>query len=178
MAEGYSCLIVPVPELESVVRPRLERAAPELLFTDPEDVHAHITLLAPFAREPEIDDGVLEELWLFFGDVTPFTFALTSVASFPGGVTYLSPEPASPFRQLTLELWRRFPEYPPYGGAFDEVVPHLTVPVAPGEHAETVRFELQSRLPVTAHAREASLVWYEPGAFRTIERFAFGTSAA
>ena len=45
-----------------------------------------------------------------------------------GGTVYLAPSPAAPFRQLTHELFRRFPEHPPYGGAFDDVVPHLSVP--------------------------------------------------
>jgi 2'-5' RNA ligase len=175
---AYSCLIVPVPELESVVRPRLERRSPDHLFPATEDVHAHVTLLAPFAGEGELDDGMSAELASLFADVTSFEFRLTRVAEFPGGVMYLTPEPAGPFRQLTHELWQRFPEYPPYGGAFDEVVPHLTVPVPEGEHAAAVRFELEPRLPIMAHAREAALVWYEPGALRVLDRFAFGSTAA
>jgi 2'-5' RNA ligase len=177
-AAGYSALIVPVPELESVVRPRLERRSPEYLFPEPDDVHAHITLLAPFAPAHGLDDGVLGELRSLFADVTTFPYSLTRIAEFPGGTTYLTPEPAGPFRQLTHELWRRFPEYPPYGGEFDDVVPHLTVPVPDGETADTVRFELQPRLPIEAHAREAVLFSFEPGAFRVLARFGFATSAA
>lgn len=177
--ETFSALVVPVPELESVVRPRLERGWPEHLFPDPDDVHAHVTLLGPFAGEGELHDGVLRELRALFADVTPFDFSLTRVAQFPGGTTtYLTPEPASPFRQLTAELCRRFPEYPPYGAAFDEVVPHLTVPVPDGETAESVAFEVGPRLPIAAVAREAVLFWFEPGAFRVLERFPFGSSAA
>ncbi|NUR07027.1 MAG: 2'-5' RNA ligase family protein [Nocardioidaceae bacterium] len=175
---AFSALVVPVPELEAVVRPRLERRAPEQLFPEPVDVHAHVTLLAPFAAEGELDEGILQELRTLFADVTPFGFLLTRIAQFPDGPTYLTPEPAAPFRALTHELWRRFPEHPPYGGRFDEVVPHLTVPVPEGENAEQVRFELAPRLPVFAHAREAVLVWAEQGAFRVLERFPFATSAA
>lgn len=177
--ESFSALVVPVPELEWVVRPRLERGWPEHLFPDRDDVHAHVTLLGPFAGPEELDDGVLGELRALFADVTPFDFSLTRVAQFPGGTTtYLTPEPASPFRQLTQELCRRFPEYPPYGGELDEVVPHLTVPVPDGEAAESVAFELRQRLPIAAVAREAVLSWFEPGAFRVLERFRFGSSAA
>ena len=173
-----SCLIVPVPELEAVVRPRLQRSSPEHLFPRPDDVHAHVTLLAPFAGEDALDDGMTGELAALFGDVTAFEFRLTRVAEFPGGVTYLTPEPAAPFRALTHELCQRFPEFPPYGGAFDEVVPHLTVPMRHGEDPSAVRRELEPRLPVTAVAREVALVWYEPGALRVLERFAFGSTAA
>ena len=31
---AYSCLVVPVPEVESVVRPRLGQTAPTYLFRD------------------------------------------------------------------------------------------------------------------------------------------------
>ena len=173
---AYSCLVIPVPELEAVVRPRLERRSPESLLPGRDDVHAHVTLLAPFAGE--VDEGVSAELASLFGDVTAFEFRLTRVAEFPGGATYLTPDPAAPFRALTQELCRRFPEFPPYGGAFDEVVPHLTVPLRDGEDAAAVRRELEPQLPITAHAREAALIWYEPGAFRVLERFAFGSAAA
>jgi hypothetical protein len=176
--ETFSALVVPVPELESVVRPRVERRSPEHLFPDPEDVHAHVTLLGPFAGEGQLDEGVLQELRRLFADVTPFDFQLTRVAEFPGGTTYLTPEPAAPFRALTHELCRRFPEYPPYGGEFDEVLPHLSVPVPHGESAESVRLEVGSLLPIPAVAREAVLFWFEPGAFRVLERFPFASSAA
>jgi 2'-5' RNA ligase superfamily len=42
-------------------------------------------------------------------------------------VLWLDPNPAEPFRRLTEAVGVEFPECPPYGGAFDEVVPHLTV---------------------------------------------------
>lgn len=173
-----SLLLVPVPELEFVVRPRLERRSPDQVPADPDEVVAHVTLLAPFAPLEAVDAGLLSELRSFFADVLPFEFRLTDICRFSSGVTYLSPEPASPFLQLTHELMRRFSEFPPYGGAFDDVVPHLTVPMPDGEDAETLRFELAPRLPVTAHAREAALFWWEPGNSRTVETFDFGTSAA
>ena len=175
---AHSVLLVPVPEAEAVVRPRLARLSPEQVAVDDETVHAHVTLLGPFAAREDVTPGLLGELDAFFADVTPFAFDLTSVAAFPGGTTYLAPEPASPFRQLTLELSRRFPEYPPYGGAFDDVVPHLSVPLSDGDDAGSLRRALAGRLPVHAHAREAALFWWEPGASRTLATFPFGTSAA
>ena len=97
---------------------------------------------------------------------------------FPGGTVYLTPDPASPFRQLTHELFRRFPENPPYGGAFGDVVPHLSIPLLPDEDLEDVERELADRLPVGSQAREACLYWWEPGACGTLETFPFGTTAA
>jgi 2'-5' RNA ligase len=175
---AFSALQIPVPELESVVRPRLERRSPDWIGDQPDDTHAHVTLLSPFASGEDLTEGLRSELREFFSDVTAFTFALTSVCTFPGGTIYLAPEPAAPFRALTHELFRRFPEYPPYGGEFDEIVPHLSIPMPEGDDPDQLRFLLGPRLPITAQAREAALFWYEAGGTRTLESFAFGTSAA
>ena len=178
MAMPHSAVQIPVPDLEPVVRARLERRDPDAVPADPDDTVAHITLLGPFAGLSDLTDGVLDELERFFSDVTAFDFRLTGISSFPGGTVYLSPSPAAPFRQLTHELSRLFPEHPPYGGAFDDVVPHLTVPMPEGEDVTALEFELGSRLPISTYAREAVLFWWEPGASRTIATFPFGTSAA
>lgn len=175
---AHSLLLIPVPEAESVVRPRLERHSPEYLSPDPDETTAHITILGPFADLDSIDEGLVSELRGFFADVLPFAFRLTAICELRGGTTYLSPEPAAPFRVLTHELCRRFPEFPPYGGGFEEVVPHLSVPIPDGEAVDNLRFELETRLPISAHAREAALYWREPRASRTLETFPFGTTAA
>jgi len=175
---AHSLVTIPVPDLETVVRPRLQRRSPEYVPDDPDETLAHITLLGPFVTLADLTDGVLDELDRFFGDVTPFEFALTGIHEFPGGAVYLSPNPSAPFRHLTHELSRLFPEHPPYGGAFNEVVPHLTVPIPDGETVEALEFELSPRFPLTTFAREAALYWWEAGASRTIATFSFGTSAA
>ena len=174
----HSLLSVPVPERDARVRARLRLRSPDEVPEDGDDAVAHITLLGPFADRDALTPGVLSELRWFFADVTPFTFELTSLNRFPGGPVYLAPTPAAPFRHLTHELFRHFPEYPPYGGAFDDVVPHLSVPLLEGEELASVEHEVGPRLPVTAQAREAALYWWEPGSCGTIETFPFGTSAA
>lgn len=175
---AHSLVVVPVPEVDALVRRRLATVSPGHVPRAPDDPVAHITLLAPFVERAGLTDGVLAELRWFFADVTPFGFGLTHVARFPGGTVYLAPDPAAPFRHLAQALARRFPEHPPYGGAFDDVVPHLTLPLLPGERTEDVERELDVRLPVAAHAREAALLWWEDGDTRTLETFPFGTSAA
>ena len=175
---AHSLVTIPVPDLEPVVRPRLERRSPADVPADPDDTVAHITLLGPFVELDGLTDGVIDELSRFFADVTPFEFSLTGLHEFPGGTVYLAPSPAAPFRQLTHELARLFPEHPPYGGAFDEVLPHLTVPVPEGEDIGALEFELGPRFPLVTHAFEAALFWWEPGASRTLATFPFGTSAA
>lgn len=170
-------LVIPVRSAETIVRQRLLQTAPSSLPRDG-SLAAHITLLAPVMEPAGIDAGVLSELERFFADVTPFGFELAELCEFPDGSTYLAPEPASTFRRLTTGLHRLFPEFPPYGGAFDDVVPHLTVPLGPGEDTESLRARLAGRLPIEAHATEAALVWAAPDETHTIATFGFGTTAA
>jgi hypothetical protein len=184
LASGaYSCLVVPVPELEPVVRPRLERTAPTYLFRDREEeagqglIHAHVTLLAPFGGDGDLDDGTLRELESFFADITAFTFRVTAVGELSGGATYLTPDPSAPFRRLTRQLVAMFPEYPP-GTAGGEVMPHISIPAPSDETAESLRADLDARLPITASAREAQLVRFETDTVRVLARFPFATSAA
>jgi hypothetical protein len=35
--------------------------------------------------------------------------------------------PDEGFRALTRAVWSAFPDFPPYGGAFTEIVQHLTI---------------------------------------------------
>ncbi len=174
---AHSVLQVPVREAEPLVRPRWTLAGPDFATVD-DTVVAHITLLGPFVDEARIDEGILGELRAFFDTVLPFGFRLTDVCAFPSGTTYLSPDPAAPFRLLTQGLLRNFPEFPPYGGAFESVVPHLSVPLGPDEDLDSLTEALAPSLPLSAHAVEAALVWYDEGATRTLATFPFGTSAA
>lgn len=129
---------------------------------------AHITLLAPFGEDMVPTDGELADLEEFFAEQVAFDFALTGVSQFPQGVRYLAPEPAARFTRLTHGLQRVFPEYPPYRGSFDLVVPHLTIP----DDA------LVEGLPIRSQAREASVLHYADGTFTELASFPFGTSAA
>ena len=129
---------------------------------------AHITILAPFGKDQQPTPAELDDVAEFFADQTPFDFRLTEVCTFPDGTRYLAPDPASRFSRMTHALHQLFPEYPPYAGAFDIVVPHLTIP----DDA------VVGRLPIHAHAREATLLRHEDGVFTELASFPFGTSAA
>lgn len=43
------------------------------------------------------------------------------------GVVYLAPKPAALFIAFTQAVVERWPEHQPYGGAYEEIIPHLTV---------------------------------------------------
>lgn len=130
--------------------------------------YAHITILAPFGKDQDPTSGELADVEEFFAGQPTFDFRLTEVCTFPGGGRYLAPDPAARFSRMTHALHHVFPEYPPYGGEYDLVVPHLTIPddavVGP--------------LPIVAHARRATVLHYEDGEYTEIASFPFGATAA
>jgi 2'-5' RNA ligase len=120
-------------------------------------VPAHITLLVPFAPAPHVDPQVISSLAELVGAVPAFAFDLRGAERFPG-VLYLAPEPASTFARLTEAIVTRFPDYPPYGGAFETVVPHLTVAEGDDVVLDEVEAAVERFLPIRAVAREAVLL--------------------
>lgn len=115
-------MVILVSEVEPLVGPfRLKH--------DPSagrDMPAHITIDYPFL--PGIDPGqqLHRELAELFAKIDAFQFAFRDLARFPD-VLYLVPDPVAPFKQLIDMVVARFPESLPYGGAFDNIVPHLTI---------------------------------------------------
>jgi 2'-5' RNA ligase len=168
-------IVIPVVEADRLVQSASD--APRRL-PGFDVVPAHITLLAPFLSEDLIDDRTWDVLGRFFADITPFGFDLNEVCEFPSGVTYLAPEPASTFRRLTAELHRLFPEFPPYGGEFDEIVPHLTIPLNAGEDIGSLAAALAPGLPLTVLAGAAAVFVTDESGTRVLGTLPFGTTAA
>lgn len=118
-----SALIVPVPAAEQLVgswRWQLDRSARW-------GIPAHITLVYPFAPPETVDAGAVSRLRTLVGGAEPFAFSLVGPRRFGNQVLYLAPSPDGPFRTLTENIVREFPDYPPYGGSFREVIPHLSI---------------------------------------------------
>jgi len=163
-----SGIILPVPEAEVVVGPLRQLHDAQARYGVP----AHITLLYPFAHPSKAEDaaGALDQL---FGTIRAFDFSLVEVRRFPM-TAYLHPEPSAAFVGLTETLARRWPEFPPYGGAFSTVIPHLTVAErATSEVVDAVEAAIARRLPLRCRATEAWLmcsdkqgVWSRRNVFR------------
>ncbi len=133
---GESAIIVPVAEAEPLVgklRAQFDSSARV-------GVPAHITILYPFCPPDAITTAVLDDLCRAIAGIQPFEFCLATIGRFPG-VLYLTPEPATPFVRLTEAIARQFPEYPPYGGRFQTIVPHLTI--ADGGDAQAAAAEAE-----------------------------------
>jgi hypothetical protein len=100
---------------------------------------------------------------------------VVEVRRFPG-TAYIAPEPAEPFIALTESLVRAFPQYPPFGGEFDSVVPHLTVAHGDAARAKAAERELSNimrvRGPVASTCTEVALIENSTGMWRAMHHFA------
>jgi 2'-5' RNA ligase len=136
---------------------------------------AHVTLLFPFVPANELDDATDLTLRALFRATAPFGVRFTEARRF-AATLYLAPEPAEPFARLTHDIVRRFPEHPPYGGRFADVIPHLTV----ADHADQATLDaaeaaVGSGLPLDAVASEAWLMIERDEGWETHTRYPFGS---
>ena len=149
-----SALIVEVPEAEPVVghwRQRLDVNAAA-------GIPAHVTVVYPFVAAGDVDRAVRERLADVFGGVPAFEVSLDRVGWFGADTVWLGPREPAPFSVLTERVLAEFPDYPPFEGRFDEVIPHLTVghqqPLVELRAAEAA---VRAHLPIQGVARAVSL---------------------
>jgi hypothetical protein len=140
---GRTALIVEVPEAEAAVREVRLRHDPSATLGVP----AHITVLFPFARGRDVEEEALAEL---FRAYSRFDFLLDRIERWEDGVVWLHPEPSGPFEDLTAAVWRRWPEYAPYEGSHDVVIPHLTISETP--------IDVDLELPIQSQANQVTLI--------------------
>lgn len=168
---AHSAIVIPVTVMEPVVRPAMARRLPQFMFADPSETHAHVTLLGPFVDRSGIDGTLVRWLAGFFAGVPPLSFTLRDPHTFPDGALVLRVEPSGPVCALTKALFQAYPDYPPYGGAHPDLVPHLTVDYLPDAAAGSAA-ALAALLPVSCTADEATLNWYAPGGSEVVAHFA------
>lgn len=156
---GTTVLLVPVPEVEATIDPLRRRLDPSWRT----DMPAHVTLLVPFAPPERVSDEVIGQLQALFAECAAFEFSLRRTRWFDERVLYLAPEPAEGFRRMTQAIAERFPDYPPYEGAFPDVIPHVTI----GESGRwrkrrramrQAEAQFEEMTPIAAHAAEVWLM--------------------
>lgn len=144
-------------------------------------VPAHITVLAPFMAPHIVDNAVLARLRAVLARVSPFEFALSRLGRWPE-VTYLAPEPARPFVELTRAVFEAFPEFPPYQGQHAEIVPHLTVSFGTTANAGLAEAELRPRLqargPIRSKCTELALLENSSGIWKQLHVLPLATNDA
>jgi hypothetical protein len=128
----------------------------------------HITVLYPFVSGRALDPKAERDLADLLRRTPAFTFTLDEVDGFPG-VVHLPPKPSEPFVQLTREIANRWPDHQPYGGEFEEIIPHLTV--ARGDEPPP---GLDEQLPLRTRAEEVWLMSRQGGEWFCRTRFPLG----
>jgi hypothetical protein len=176
MPKTESALVILVPEAEPLVQPFRDRFDPSAALGVP----AHITLLYPFIAPQQIGADTLDAVAACFRGFAPIAFSLTEVRRFPTETLYLAPAPDEPFRQLTMAIWDRFPETPPYGGAWPDIIPHLSVgrfqdAIALERVADEFTRASETTLPIRAQASTAVLLVNTAGRWVVANTFQLGT---
>jgi 2'-5' RNA ligase len=179
-APTETALIVPVPVADAVVgehRDRLDVAASW-------GVPAHVTVLYPFIEPVRAGDpDVRAAIGAAVATVGAFRCSFRRTCWFDDDVLWLDPDPAQPFRDLTAAVRKAFPDHPPYRGAHDTVVPHLTV----GDRwlGDRVALERAERnvaagLPVRTYVDRVLLIAgaESPMSWRSLHEFALAPDAS
>lgn len=167
-------LVVPVDATMELVAPWLR-----LLPAAGRSLPPHVTALWPFLPVAALDAAAERRLEELLSGVGSFGFSLMRVVTL-ADATVLVPEPVEPFSALTRLLWDEWPECPPFGGAFDDIAPHLVVAIDPSAaDRAAIETALTPLLPLETRAAEVLLVEETgSGALRERRRFTLGGPAA
>lgn len=149
---GQTALIAVVPEAKSVVGAL--RASYDL--SAQQGVPAHVTVLIPFLGIGKVDAAVRAELADIRASVPAFDVKFTA------------------FRRLTAAVAERWPEHPPYGGEYDDVVPHLTVAEGSVHVLDLAEAILTPQLPVRARIGGLDLIGFDGHCWSSREHWMLG----
>lgn len=152
-----SAVIIPIGPAEDLVAEHRR----DLDLASSWGVPAHVTVVYPFVPPSQLDSLVINRLAAVIGAVPSFDCTFSRCGWFGDEVLWLAPDPDQAFRDITIAVTKEFPDYPPYGGAFKDVVPHLTIgelrrgTVAQLRAAEA---DVARRLPFSARIDHALLI--------------------
>lgn len=116
----------------------------------------HVTLIYPFMDSAAVDAEVRARLHAMLATVAPLDLTFDRPGRFDGGVWLELADPG-PVRDMISALAGAFPDWPPYGGAFADVTPHLTLAQAPEARLARIEREVAAALPLSARADAVSL---------------------
>ena len=167
-----TALITRVPEAEAYIARYRDRYDPPAR----RNVPAHVTILYPFMAPTLVTAGVLERLRSVARAVPCFEYRMARTQRFPVAL-YLVPDPDTLFSALIHGVVREFPDYPPFEGKFDTVVPHITV--AHGDEPLLCELEVELRIAlpgagVAARCTELVLIENSSGRWEQMEVFPLG----
>ena len=172
---AISAFVVKVPAAEPLAEDLRRRYDATVALGVP----AHITVLFPFMPPELIDTSALERIRRVVSSAQSFEFSLSAVGRFPA-TAYLAPEPPAPFVALTEALVAAFPQFPPFGGEFVTIIPHLTVAHGNSEEARSVEAQLVAKLaehgPIRSTCRSLELLENSSGHWRQLHVFHLATA--
>ena len=173
--ERESAIVVELPELDAVLDEHRFALDPSRLWGMP----AHLTVLYPFVHPANVNGDTLARVVEAAAKVNSFEAEFGDFSWFADRVAWLAPLNPDPFKNLIRRMAEAFPECPPYGGEFDDVVPHVTI--GEGNAVGPMRVALDAirpSLPLKATVTSLSLMEGStaPGSWRVIERVTLGSS--
>lgn len=135
---------------------------------------AHVTLLYPFLPRDRLVPSVRSELATLAAGTAPWVVRFDRVRRWEEGLVWIEPVDALPFRGLTEAVVSRWPDHPPYGGLFDEVIVHLTIAESDAAPLELVEAVARRAVPFEARAERMEVWRQEGGRWRPHWRLPFG----
>jgi 2'-5' RNA ligase len=152
--EPQTVLLIPFPAADEIVGALRREHDPSARDGMP----AHVTLLTPFVPLAAWTATHLARLSRAVEGVAPFEAHFRRTGRFGTTTLFLVPEPAELFLRLARAVASAFPEHPPYGGAYTEVLPHLTLAHgAPADTLVALEAATDGRVDIRARADAVSL---------------------
>lgn len=172
--DRQTALIAEIPAAEPLVGRHRGRLGPNAALGVP----AHVTILAPFMPVSRLGPAELAQLSALFAGVAPFDVRLDHTDWFGTTVLWLGPQDPAPFRAMTALVFAQFPEFPPFEGRHDDVVPHLTVGYdSPVEDMRRAERDMAGQLPILGRVAAVTLMSESTAADRweVLASFPLGT---
>jgi hypothetical protein len=121
----------------------------------------HVTVLYPWLPAPLSPDDIGVAAAVVAG-TGPLHVRFEHLETFPAGVVYAAVSDPGPVVDLMVKVWAAFPTTPPYGGAYREPVPHLTLgrcqPSELDATLDEVRAHTAELLPIEVHLVECGVL--------------------
>ena len=169
--EGRTGVIIPVPSADPLLTTLGQRHPGAVR----EGVPAHVSVLYPFVPAEELDADV-ERVLADIGQVTSSTEVTFEQCRRVGNFVYSPPDPPADVNRLIAAVRGHWPDVLPYGGAVEDVGPHLTIAMRTTEQtAAAIEGEVAEELPIAAQLREMWLVVFADG-WRVRRRFSFAAA--
>lgn len=166
MDPNPTVLLIPVPEADARFGATRRQHDP----SGRDGMPAHVTVLTPFVPLERWGEAGLRRLQAALAGIPRFEARFRRAGRFGGSTLFLVPEPEALFRDIARRVARAFPEHPPYGGQFSEVLPHLTlVHGAPESVLDEVEAQVRAGTDVRTQVEALCLFARTPGG-RWVER--------